>query len=42
MFLYNFEYIYQKEKWGQVDEQKPIENSLNEELKCIQTFFKNL
>lgn len=42
MFLYNFEYIYQKEKWGQVNDQKPIENSLNEELKCIQTFFKNL
>lgn len=42
MNLYNLEYIYQKEKWGQVDEQKPAENNINEELKNIEIFFKNL
>ena len=42
MNLYNLEYIYQKEKWGQVDEQKPAENNINEELKIIEIFFKNL
>ena len=42
MNLYNLEYIYQKEKWGQVDEQKSAENNINEELKNIETFFKNL
>lgn len=40
--LSNFENIYQKEKWGTVSEQFNVEENISDELKKIQTFFKNL